>query len=110
MKVVSFSGIARPRAFEADLARLGVVQVDSVRFRDHQSLGPRALARLAESVRRNRPDLLITTEKDRARLGQTRLPAPACALRIRMFPENESELMSLLASRIASSPSSPAGS
>ena len=102
MKAVSFSGIARPHAFESDLRNLGVDLVESVRFRDHQSLGPRELSRVEEIVKKVRPDLLVTTEKDRARLGTIRLPAPAYALRIRMIPENEDQLMSLVMARISS--------
>jgi tetraacyldisaccharide 4'-kinase len=103
MKAVAFSGIARPAGFESDLRGLGVSLVDSVRFRDHQRLGPRELARVAESVKRSRPDFLVTTEKDRARLGTLRLPVPAYALRIRMAPLEEDELMALVARRLSGS-------
>ncbi|MCI0410117.1 MAG: tetraacyldisaccharide 4'-kinase [Acidobacteria bacterium] len=105
MKAVAFSGIAHPAAFESDLRALGVNVVDSVRFRDHQKLGSRELARVAESAKQFRPDFLVTTEKDRARLGALRLPAPAYALRIRMAPLEEDELMALVTRRLSSNDS-----
>jgi len=102
MKAVAFSGIARPAGFESDLRSLGVNLVDSVRFRDHQKFGPGELARLARTVQDVRPDFLVTTEKDRARLGTLRLPAPAYALRIHMAPLEEEELMALVTRRLFS--------
>jgi tetraacyldisaccharide 4'-kinase len=99
-KVLAFSGIAHPGDFESDLRALGVNLVDSVRFRDHQKFGSRELAQVAESVKRERPDFLITTEKDRARLGTLRLPAPAYVLRIRMAPLEEDALMALVTRRM----------
>ena len=101
MKAVAFSGIAHPGGFESDLRSLGVNLVDSVRFRDHQKLGPRELARVAESVKAARPEFLVTTEKDRARLGTLRLPVPAYALRIRMAPLEEDGLMALVTRRLS---------
>ena len=101
MKAVAFSGIAHPEGFESDLRSLGVKLVDSVRFRDHQPLGPRELARVAESVKRARPEVLVTTEKDRARLGTLRMPLPTFTLRIRMAPVEENELMALVKQRLS---------
>jgi tetraacyldisaccharide-1-P 4'-kinase len=102
MKAVAFSGIAHPDGFESDLRSLGVDVVDSVRFRDHQPMGPRELARIAESVKRARPELLVTTEKDRARLGSLKMPVPTFALRIRMTPVEEDELMAMVNQQLSS--------
>ena len=106
MKAVAFSGIARPASFEADLQSLGVEVVASVRFRDHQPLGPPEMARIAEAVRRARPAFLVTTEKDKVRLGAQRLPIPAYALRIRMTPMEEENLMALVRRHLVTQASS----
>src|SRR5207249_5453095 len=87
MRVLAFSGIARPGAFESDLRTLGLDLVEAVRFRDHQPLGPPQLERVGAAAREFRADLIVTTEKDRVRLGAARFGAPLYTLRLRLVPQ-----------------------
>ena len=105
MKAVAFSGIAFPGAFEADLRAVGLELAETVRFRDHQWLGPAQLNAVRQALNRTKPDVVITTEKDRARLGTVRLPVPGYALRIRMVPHEEDELLRLVAQRLTAADS-----
>ena len=100
LKALAFSGIARPEAFEEDLRSLGIVLLDAIRFRDHQALGHAEMAAIRALAERLKPDVLLTTEKDRARMGEVTLPFPAYALRIHLQPDDERELLALVEQRI----------
>ena len=100
LKAVAFSGIARPEAFEEDLRSLGIDLLDAIRFRDHQPLGHAELAAIRNLAQRRKPDVLLTTEKDRARLGEVTLPLPSYALRIHLQPDDEREILALIEQRI----------
>ncbi len=105
LKVLAFSGIARPRAFEADLLSLGVNLVKSIRFRDHQPLGAPEQGRILSAARESGAEVIVTTEKDRTRLGPARLPLPLFALRIRLVPRREEELWGFVCGRLFASSS-----
>ena len=66
-EVVAFAGIASPEKFYATLRRVGALVVATRSFPDHHVFTAREIRALfAESTRRGA--LLVTTEKDRARL------------------------------------------
>lgn len=67
-RVLAFAGIGRPQKFFDTLAALGAEVVHARAFGDHQPYDRRVLARLAEEASA-RDLLLVTTAKDRARLG-----------------------------------------
>jgi tetraacyldisaccharide 4'-kinase len=71
-EVVAFAGIARPEKFYATLKRIGAQVVATRDFPDHHVFTPREIERLIEEAARRRA-ALVTTEKDRVRLG----PQPA---------------------------------
>jgi tetraacyldisaccharide 4'-kinase len=104
MKTLAFSGIAQPRSFESDLRASGLAVARVLRFRDHQRFGPAHLERIRAAAREAGADLIVTTEKDRMRLGTVRLGAPLYMLRIRLVPSREEELWRFLSDRISSSP------
>jgi tetraacyldisaccharide 4'-kinase len=104
MRVLAFSGIARPRSFEADLRASGLSLAGALRFRDHQRFAPAHLERIRAAAREAGADLIVTTEKDRMRLGTARLGPPLYTLRIRLAPTREEELWRFLSDRISSSP------
>jgi len=104
LRVLAFSGIAQPRSFEADLRASGLSLARTLRFRDHQRFAPAHLERIRAAAREAGADLIVTTEKDRMRLGTVRLGAPLYTLRIRMVPSREGEFWRFLSDRISSSP------
>ena len=108
LKAVAFSGIARPEAFEDDLRALGIDLLDAIRFRDHQPLGHAEMALIRDLSGRLKPDVLLTTEKDKARMGEVTLPFPAYALRIQLRPEDEGDLLALVEQRLGAPAGRPA--
>jgi tetraacyldisaccharide 4'-kinase len=68
-KVLAFCGIARPEQFFSGLRELGVDLAAEVAFRDHYCYRRRDLERLVRQARALGAGALVTTEKDRARLG-----------------------------------------
>jgi len=46
-------------------------------------------------------EVLVTTEKDRTRLGTLMMPVPIYTLRIRMAPVEENELMAMVNQRLS---------
>jgi len=100
MRTLAFSGIAHPGFFESDLRALGLEVVSAVRFRDHQAYGPAQLDRIRAAARSARADLLVTTEKDRVRLGSDLFPIPLYALRMRLVAEDEESLWSFVSGRL----------
>jgi tetraacyldisaccharide 4'-kinase len=66
-KVVAFAGIGRPQKFFATLREMGADVVGAVPFADHCAFAPAVLRRLQRSAR-TAGAMLVTTEKDAARL------------------------------------------
>ncbi len=67
-RVLALSGIGRPESFRA-LAESEACDVVAVSaFRDHHAFRPDELARVLEDAARHRAELVVTTEKDAARL------------------------------------------
>lgn len=99
--VVAFCGIARPGQFFAGLEAAGVKLADCVAFGDHHRYTARDLDRLIAVARRVGAAALVTTEKDRVRLGalaatlSAALPLKTARLRIEI-EDRESAIDGLL--------------
>jgi tetraacyldisaccharide-1-P 4'-kinase len=82
LRVWLMAGIARPRAFEELVRRLGARVVGTTFVRDHVPFGRRHFRRAA----RARPDLLLCTEKDLVRMTGSgyagELVALACTVQL----------------------------
>jgi tetraacyldisaccharide 4'-kinase len=68
--VVAFCGIARPRQFFAGLDSAGLQVVERFAFRDHYRFESRDVERIRSAARAARASAIVTTEKDRVRLGE----------------------------------------
>jgi tetraacyldisaccharide 4'-kinase len=77
-EAAAFSGIADPAAFERTLAQGGWRVRAHLVFPDHHRYGARDLRRAADL--RPRGGVLVTTEKDAARLPPGAFPPGACAV------------------------------
>lgn len=75
-RVLAFAGIARPRRFAQDIGRLGGEVVAFLGYDDHHVYSRRDAAEILDQVKKLKPDLLITTEKDVARLEGSPEAAP----------------------------------
>ena len=67
--VVAFCGIARPEQFFDGLERAGLRHGGTIRLPDHHRYTAHDLERIAAEARRTNAAALVTTEKDRVRLG-----------------------------------------
>lgn len=73
-RALVFSGVARPRQFEAGIAQKGIHVIDSLRFDDHYDYRTVDQERIQFQAKRYGADLLITTQKDFVRMNkQSRL-------------------------------------
>jgi tetraacyldisaccharide 4'-kinase len=108
-RILAWAGIGAPQRFFAMLEALGGKLVEPTAFRDHHRLGRADAERLLSLARRNRA-MLISTEKDLARLQGTRgrlaeLAASTRALPIRLhFSERDGERLAGLVERALNRP------
>lgn len=106
-KVVAFAGIGRPEKFFDTLRAMGADLVASIAFDDHCSYSPAALRRLQRDARAAAA-LLVTTEKDAARLPG-RFVREVVVVQVVLDLEDWSPLDHLLATIAAKSPDSTPG-
>lgn len=100
--VVAFAGIGVPDRFFATLATLGVELVDRVAFPDHHMFSAADATRLLD-LARSHGAILVTTEKDRARLADTGGvlaelydAARALPIRLKLDERDEGRLVALI--------------
>jgi tetraacyldisaccharide 4'-kinase len=100
--VVAFCGIARPEQFFAGLERAGVSIVGRQKFGDHHRFSGEDLAGLREMAARTRAVALMTTAKDRVRLGSRveELSVPVLVAGLRVEFENEAGVAEWLLGRL----------
>lgn len=89
--VFAFAGIGRPDAFFDALGRGGWSVVGTAAFKDHHPYSPADVARLAERANRAGARVLVTTEKDAARLegGAAALPVVTAPMTATVEPAQE---------------------
>lgn len=102
--VVAFCGIARPEQFFAGLEAAGMRVAARMVFRDHHRYSARDVDRLLVEARSAGAAALITTEKDRIRLGSL-AASPAIEVsfltaRLRVQIESEAAAVDDLTSRL----------
>lgn len=83
--VVAFCGIARPEQFFAGLERSGAQLAARLAFADHHCYTAADLRRIATGAQRTGAQTLLTTEKDRVRLGALADSLPS-TLRLKAVP------------------------
>jgi len=98
---VAVAGIARPEAFGATLASIGIEPVELLSFRDHEPYGPASLGRIERALEESGATAVVTTEKDAVKLdGLLSVPVFRVAVEARpVEPSFVSDLLSLLARR-----------
>jgi tetraacyldisaccharide 4'-kinase len=94
------SGIARPHRFAQLASTLGARSVGALVYSDHHTYGARDRADVIDAARRAGADLVLTTEKDAARLGEL-AGAPVRALRVEVSVESGRELLTSALTRLA---------
>jgi tetraacyldisaccharide 4'-kinase len=94
-RVVAVAGIARPARFFEALRAGGWQVVREIAFRDHHWYSQRDLSAIARTASDERADLILTTEKDAARLVEGDLresPIPWAAIPLQLSIERQPAL------------------
>lgn len=100
--VVAFCGIARPDQFFAGLESAGLSLAARLAFPDHHRYTPRDLERINAEARKAGAAALLTTEKDRVRLGTPALDYPLKSVPLQMEIEDEAAVVDWLVHRLTS--------
>jgi len=91
VSVVLFSGIANNRAFYRTIRHLGANIVDHLEFTDHYRYQRSDILHIQQRAMALNADMLVTTEKDRARLEKTTdWPVDLAVVGIRLSFDSES--------------------
>ena len=105
--VAAFCGIARPEQFFQGLEAAGVRLAARITFPDHHRYSVRDLERLLDRARQAGATALLTTEKDRVRLGALAASLPEThALKVaqlRVEIENQNHVIDWMVGRLESS-------
>lgn len=100
---VAFCGIARPEQFFSGLEAAGVKLAGRISFPDHHPYTQKDLTRLAATLRSSRASTLLTTEKDKVRLGTIADDLPLRTVKLRTEIENEAAALEWLLKSLKSS-------
>jgi tetraacyldisaccharide 4'-kinase len=101
--VVAVAGLARPEAFAATLASLGIRPVAFLSFRDHVHYGSAEIRRIARTAEETGATAVLTTEKDAVKLESCcQLPLYRVGVRMRVL---EPDFLPALLARVARQPS-----
>ena len=97
--VVAFCGIARPQQFFAGLEAGGLKLAERIAFPDHHRYSQRDFERLRDAARLANASLL-TTEKDRERMGTLGGSLPLQTARLRIEIQDEEDAMRQVVERV----------
>jgi len=102
--VVAFCGIARSEQFFAGLEAAGLHVASRIAFADHHHYKAHDLDCIQDAARSIGATAVVTTEKDRVRLGRLGASLSLKTARLRIEIENESAAVSWLEDSLANSP------
>jgi tetraacyldisaccharide 4'-kinase len=100
--VAAFCGIARPDQFFNGLESAGVKLAFRIAFADHHRYTAADLARIESEARSAGARVLLTTEKDRIRLGSFAATLPIQTVPLRIEIEDEPTAVEWLVNRLGS--------
>jgi tetraacyldisaccharide-1-P 4'-kinase len=99
--VMAVAGIARPQRFFAALRESGFAIAQEMVFRDHHWFDERDLARIDARAEAAGARIVMTTEKDAARIGTLRGSTPWAYLPMRVSISPASEFASWIVASLA---------
>jgi tetraacyldisaccharide 4'-kinase len=94
--VLLLSGIARPERFAEAARGFGLQVAGHASFADHHAFSAAELAQVEAQARALGAALVVTTEKDAARLAGARLGLPLATLRLELTIDGEERLLEQL--------------
>lgn len=98
---LAFCGIARPAQFFSGLKAAGVRVSHTIAFPDHHRYTAKDVQRLATAASKSGSLALLTTEKDKVRMGALDLAQPLLTAGLRTEIEDEEDALNWLVDRIA---------
>ena len=107
-RVLAFAGIGHPDKFFGTLREIGALVERAVPFPDHHRFGERQLSALLEDAQRENL-VLVTTEKDAARMASPVGGGAVTTLPVRLEVEDESALRRLVVGAVIPGPRSGPG-
>ncbi|HVN93763.1 MAG TPA: tetraacyldisaccharide 4'-kinase [Terracidiphilus sp.] len=107
--IAAFCGIARPEQFFDGLEGGGLKLVARIAFPDHHNYSGADLARIESAARKAGATTLLTTEKDRVRLGVPAGQLPIKTVKLRVEIEDADRELDSLVARISDSSTGQAG-
>lgn len=69
-----FSGVGDPKSFENTVQNLKINIIDSINFRDHKNYSQSDIQKIRNKFNKSSSDIILTTEKDFLKIGETDLP------------------------------------
>lgn len=97
VRVVAFAGIGNPESFAELLRRAGAEIAATRWFPDHHPYSRADLEQLRQLRQRAQADLLVTTEKDAVRIGDSMPELSVAEMSLRFEPDHEARLLTLVA-------------
>jgi tetraacyldisaccharide 4'-kinase len=92
--VATICALGNPASFEKTVHGIGAMPVHSVRFRDHAAVSAEELADAVDACIKAGAELIVTTEKDAARINFSSSTVPIFALQAEMYVERAEALIS----------------
>ncbi len=93
---VLFSGIGDPESFTKTIQNLNIKILDSINFKDHKHYSKSDIERINNKYITTGADVIITTEKDFLKIGDTSLPIYAVPITMDVDEKVYTQLLKLL--------------
>lgn len=91
-----FSGIGDPESFTKTVQNLNVRVLDSINFRDHKNYSKSDIEKIRNKYRKTVADVILTTEKDFLKIGETTLPIYTIPITMKIDKKGYFQILKLL--------------
>lgn len=91
-----FSGVGDPKSFENTVQSLKINIIGSINFRDHKNYSKSDIERIHNKYIKTGADIIITTEKDFLKIGETDLPIFAIPITMNIDRKGYEQIQKLL--------------
>ena len=95
-KALVFSGIGDPESFAKTVQNLNVKILDSINFRDHKNYSKSDIERIRNKYIKTRANVILTTEKDFLKIGETDLPIYMIPMTMKIDEKGYLQILKLL--------------
>ncbi|MEE8342124.1 MAG: tetraacyldisaccharide 4'-kinase [Candidatus Neomarinimicrobiota bacterium] len=91
-----FSGIGDPISFAKTIHNLNIKILSSIKFKDHKIYSTSDIEMISNKYKNTGAEIIITTEKDFQKIGNTSLPIYALPIAMKIEDEGYAQLLKLL--------------